>query len=175
MHHECIYGLAKVMSRESDMTSSVAVTHETRKRGVWWAFPFHQVLSTIGVLALAGVLTFVFTSSPRARGILTETPYFPVQIILAFFMGLVLPRFLRHWLMKWVWVLPFLILCVSFVLTPLPTVTKLDRFFGWGCRPEFGCFVQLAVTLPFYTAVSYSVAALLRAAIQGRKQQHEAK
>lgn len=163
------------MSKENDMTTAVAVAQDTRKDGVWWAFPFHQILSTIGVLALAGLLTFVFSPSQRARWILTETPYFPVQIALAFFIGLVLPRVLRHWLMKWVWVLPFLILCVSFMLTPLPIVGRIERFFAWGCRPELGCFIQLAVTLPFYTAASYSVAAFLRGAIQGHRRQHEAK
>lgn len=122
------------------------------------------------MLALAGLLAFVFSSSQRARWILTETPYFPVQIGLAFLTGLMLPRFLRHWLMKWVWVLPFLILCVSFILTPLPLVGKIERFFGWGCRPELRCFVQLAVTLPFYTAASYALAAFLRGAIQRQRQ-----
>jgi hypothetical protein len=157
------------------MSTSVAIAHNTRRKGVWWAFPFHQILSTIGVLALAGLLTFVFSPSQRARWILTETPYFPAQIALASFLGVVLPRFLCHWLMKWVWVIPFLILCISFILTPLPIMGRFERFFGWGCRPELGCFVQLAVTLPFYTAASYSVAAFLRGAIRTHKRQHEAK
>ena len=174
MHHECIYSVAKAMSRENDMTT-VAVAQDTPRKGAWWAVPFHQLLSTLGLGALAGLLTFSLLPSSRARWILTETPYFPVQVVLAFFMGLVLPRFLRHWLMKWVWVLPFSILCISFILTPLPIVGRIERFFGWGCRPELGCFVQLAVTLPFYTAASYSAAASLRSAIQRHGQQHEAK
>jgi hypothetical protein len=155
------------------MTISAAVMRDTWKKGVWWAFPFHQLLSTVGVLALAGLLTFVFSPSQRARWILTEVPCFPVQVALAFFIGLALPRFLRHRLMKWVWVLPFLILCVSFILTPLPIVGRIERFFGWGCRPELRCFVQLAVTLPFYTAASYSAAALLNSAIQRQRRRHE--
>jgi len=159
--------------QEINMTISAAVMQDTREKGVWWAFPFHQILSTVGVLALAGFLTFILSPSTRARWILTETPYFPVQIVLALFIGFVLPRFLRHRLMQWVWVLPFSILCVSFVLTPLPLVGRFERYFGWGCRPELRCFVQLAVTLPFYTAASYSVAAFLRSTIQRRKQQHE--
>lgn len=166
MHH----GVA----RESD--TSVLVAQGAWKKGVLWAFPFHETLSTLGVLALAGFLTFFFLPSQRASWILTEIPYFPVQIPLAFLIGLVLPRFLRHWLMKWVWVLPFLILCVSFVLTPLPIAGRINHFLGWGCRPELRCFDQLAVTLPFYTAASYSGAAFLREAIQKhRPQRHEAK
>src|SRR3954470_6270950 len=85
----------------------------------------------------------------RVAGSIGSLLYFPVQIALTSFVGLVIPRFLRHWLMKWVWVLPFLILCVSFLLTPLPIVDRIERYFGWGCRPELGCVVQLAVTLPF--------------------------
>jgi len=155
------------------MTTSAAVAQDARKKGVWWAFPFHQLLSTVGIPVLAALFTFAVSSPARARWVLTETPYFPVQIGVALFMGLVLPRFLRHWLMRWVWVLPFTILCVSFILTPLPLVGRFERYFGWGCRPELRCFVQLAVTLPFYTAVSYSVAAFLRSAIERRKQQLE--
>jgi len=173
VHHECIYGVAKVMSERENMTTLPAVMRDTRKRGVWWAFPFHQILSTIGVLALAGLLTFIVSPPPRARWILTETPYFPVQIALAFLIGLVLPRFLRHWLMQWVWVLPFSILCVSFIATPLPLAGRFERYFGWGCRPELGCFVQLAVTLPFYAAASYALAAFLRSTIQKQRGRHE--
>lgn len=156
--------------RERDienMTTSPAVM--PRKKGVWWAFPFHQILSTVGVLVLAGFLTFTVSPLPRARWILTETPYFPVQIALAFLVGLVLPRFLRHWLMEWVWVLPFSILCVSFTLTRLPLVDRFERYFGWGCRPELGCFVQLGVTLPLYAAASYALAAFLRSTIHRHK------
>jgi len=167
------YGVAKVMSGRENMTTSPAVMRDTWNRGVWWAFPLHQILSTVGVLALAGLLTFIVSPLPRARWILTETPYFPVQIALAFLIGLVLPRFLRHWLMQWVWVLPFLILCVSFVLTPLPLVDRFEHYFGWGCRPELGCFVQLAVTLPFYAAAAYALAAFLRSTIQRQREQHE--
>jgi hypothetical protein len=143
------------------------------KTGSWWTFPIHQIISTVGVLVLAGFLTFTTSSASRARWILTETPYFPVQIGLAFFIGFVLRRYLRHQVMQWVWVLPFLILFVSFVLTPLPLVGRLDRFFGRGCRPELGCFVQLAVTLPFYTAVSYSLSAFLSRKLQKHPHQHE--
>lgn len=154
------------------VTSAVNMRDSRKKKGIWWAFPFHQILSTVGVIAVAGLLTFILSSSTRARWILTETPYFPVQIALALLIGFVLPRFLRHWLMYWVWVIPFLILCVSFILTPLPLAGRFGRYFGWDCRPEFRCFVQLAVTLPFYTAMAYSLTSFLRSAIQRRKQQH---
>lgn len=153
------------------MTSSVGAGQSHRWTGLWWTFPLHQIMSSLGVPVLAGFLTFAITSVSRARWILTETPYFPVQIGLAFVIGFVLQRYLGHRVMQWVWVLPFLILSVSFVQTPLPFVARLDRYFGWGCRPELRCFVQLAVTLPFYAAVSYSLAAFLGRALQRHPQQ----
>lgn len=154
------------------MTSSVAQEQIQRRAGLWWAFPLHQLLSTVGVLILAGFLTFATLSPSRARWILTGTPYFPVQIVIAFFIGFVFQHYLRHRVMEWVWVLPFLILCVSVALTPLPLVGRFDRYFGWGCRPELHCFVQLAATLPFYTTASYSLAAFLSRTLRRNKQQH---
>ena len=145
-----------------------------RETGSWWALPLHQIMSTAGVLVLAGFLTFATSSAAQARWILTETPYFPVQIGLAFVIGFVLQGYLRHRLMLWVWLLPFLILSVSFILTPLPFVSRIERYFDRGCRPEFRCFVQLAVTLPFYTAASYSFAAFLSRKLKRRSKQDEA-
>jgi|SRR5581483_3458467 len=140
----------------------------------WWVLPFHQIISTLGVIVLAGFLAFTTSSASRARLILTETPYFPVQIGLAFVIGFALQRCLRHRIMRWVWVLPSLILLVSFVLTPLSFVGRLQHYFGRGCKPEFRCFVQLSVTLPFYAAASYSLAAFLSSRFYKRLRQHEA-
>ena len=126
-----------------------------------WTLPLHQITSTLGVLLLAGFVTFSTFSVSRARWILTETPYFPVQIGLAFVVGFVVQYYWRHWVMLWVWLVPLLVLLVSFILTPLPFVGRVERYFGWACRPEFRCFAQLAVTLPFYAATSYSFGAFL--------------
>jgi hypothetical protein len=142
--------------------------------GSSWVLPFHQIISTLGVMVLAGFLAFATSSASRARWILTETPYFPVQIGLAFVIGVALQRCLRHRIMQWVWVLPSLILLVSFILTPLPFVGRLQHYFGRGCKLEFRCFVQLSVTLPFYAAASYSLAAFLSRILHRRLRQHEA-
>jgi len=129
--------------------------------GLWWAFPLHQLLSTVGVSFFATCLTFVISHSSQARQILTETPYFPIQIGLAFFIGFLPPTHQRQRVMEWVWVLPFLVLCVCFSQTHIPLPMRIDHYFGRGCRPELRCFVQLAVTLPFYTSSAYSLAAFL--------------
>ena len=149
------------------------VTRTERKKGLWWALPFHQLLSTLGTGVLAGFLAFSILPPSRARWLLTATPYFPIQIALGFLIGFTLPRFLRHWLMEWMWLLPFVILSTSFVLTPLPLVGRFEHYFGWSCRPELRCFVQLGVTLPFYAATSYSLGAFARRKIQEHGHQRE--
>lgn len=143
------------------MSSFASAAKIENKAVTWWWFLLHQFLSTIGVSVLAAFLVSVITGPSRARWILTETPYFPIQITLAFLFGFALRRYRRHRAMEWVWVIPLLILCVCLAITPLPFVVRFQRYFGWACRPESRCFVQLAVTLPFYTAASYSLAAFL--------------
>ena len=141
----------------------------------WGWFLLHQILSTIGISIVAGFFVFAVSEPSRAHWILTETPYFPLQIVLAFMLGFTLRRRLRHESMLWVWVVPFLILCICFAVTPLPFVDRLQRYFGRACGPQLRCFVQLAVTLPFYTAVSYALAALLRTRLQSGTEHEAAK
>lgn len=136
------------------------------KKDVWWALPFHQVLSTIGIIVLAAFGVFSIAPPAQAHRILTGSPYFPAQVALALLTGLILPHGIRHWAMHWVWILPFLIVCVSFALTPLPVAGRFEYYFGWGCRPELRCFNQLAVTLPFYTSAAYSLAAFSRSTVE---------
>ena len=59
---------------------------------------------------------FLFGHSyPRKTfySLVSESPYFPVQIIFALTLGWLLGRVLRHRSMVWVWVLPLAILCYS--------------------------------------------------------------
>jgi hypothetical protein len=155
------------------MTASVVVSQNQRKKGVWWAFPFHQLLSTVGISVLAALNYFrclislassldpdrnALFSNTDSAGILhrIRSPALSSSLADEVDLGA-----------------SFLDLMYSFVLTPLPLVGRTQRYFGWGCRPELRCFVQLAVTLPFYTAASYSLAAFLSRTIQKHKQQHE--
>ena len=155
------------------MTDSAKGGQIHREAGLWWTFLLHQLQSTLGILVLAGFLTFSVSTPSRAHRILTETPYFPVQIVLALCVGFGLRRYMRDWVMEWVWVLPFLILCVAFARTHLPFGNALEYFFGRGCRPEFHCVDQLAITLPFYAATSYSVGAFLSRHLKGHTQENE--
>lgn len=138
-------------------------------------FLMHQVIATIGILVVTPLVTGLVFDCLRLFGLtyslnylhslLTDAPYFPLQIALALLLGWVLSRWLHHRSMLWVWLLPLAVLSLAFTALPtvasLPFQSRLSHFFGWGCRPENRCFDQLAITLPFYIAVAYSAGALL--------------
>jgi hypothetical protein len=138
-------------------------------------FLLHQFVGTVGVMALAGLVTSVVISTLRWLGwpiqghdlsrILTQIPYFPVQITLALIFGWLLSRRFRHFEMLWVWVIPALFL--GYLIIALPTTAaaiardwRFSHFFGRECRVERHCFDQLGATLPFYVSVAYSLGAL---------------
>jgi len=147
-------------------------------------FALHQFIGMYGipftaplVFSLTFKLLFLFGRSyPRKTfySIVSETPYFPVQIIFALTLGWLLGRALRHRSMVWVWVLPFAILCYSLatatVLIPewasvlaRPGVgqSRFSHYFGWGCQPAAHCLDQLLITMPFYSSLAYSIGAVL--------------
>jgi hypothetical protein len=147
-------------------------------------FLVHQVISTWGVAGFAYFLTSSIFELSATLGkplstrslhwILTETPYFPIQIAIGFCFGWQLWRRFNLRLMAWVWVLPFLILCYGILAGPIsspeftsvlfqagPKQSWLSHYFGSGCRPVDHCFDQLVITMPFYASASYSLGALL--------------
>jgi hypothetical protein len=110
-----------------------------------------------------------------AHWILTETPFFPVQILLGLSSGFLLGRRLMHRVMRWTWTVPALSLVLAIVLAPVfqrpisgPTFTRLGYFFGPGCLPQNHCLDQLVVTMPFYAAVAYSLGAVVARMTRGR-------
>jgi len=164
-----------------EKTSAGGHWHSRRKPVL--VFLLHQIIAVIGVPVAApwayvlciGVLglfgrTIYMTHFHR---ILTETPYFPVQILFGLFLGWFLGVYLRHRSMLWVWVLPFAVMCFVFAAFPfigqlalshyadLSSSSRLSHFFGWGCQPKNHCLDQLMITLPFYSAVAYSLGGLL--------------
>jgi len=162
------------------MKDSIKGRPGTRSRlGLVLVFSMHQVISTIGVLVVAGFL--IFSSIPlirlwqptfgtrQARWILTETHYFPVQTVLALLLGGVIGVWSKNRAILWVWVLPFLFLSCAIVFSTRVSAAAgfsvdqslMSRFFGCGCAPQNRCFDQLVFTLPFYTASCYSLGALL--------------
>ncbi|MGH9709446.1 MAG: hypothetical protein ACRD37_02735 [Candidatus Acidiferrales bacterium] len=161
--------------------------HEDRQRAKTFAivagtFVVHQFVATLGTIATASELAALPFQLFRIFGrpvsahyfhwILTQTPYFPVQALLALILGWLFSQPLRYRVMFWVWVLPCGILCYALVAipnlfpaltaqVPQPSQTPFSHYFGYGCRPENHCIDQLAITLPFYTSVAYSMGALM--------------
>lgn len=144
-------------------------------------FAFHQMLGTWGIaffayylgssiFELLGVLGRTY-SMRSLHWILTETPFFPVQVILGLYFGWLLGRRFKYRAMLWVWIIPALILCYAVVAVPTltPQATSvlaqtggpLSHYFGWGCQPKDRCLDQLLITMPFYVAVAYSIGAWL--------------
>jgi len=148
------------------------------------AFALHQFIGTWGIAFLAafgvfGLFDFLAAISPWkpsmrfVHWILTENPFYPVQIVAGLYFGWMLGRRLQHRSMLWIWVLPLAILCYWFAALHLPgesasifarhaTVQdRLSFYFGWGCQPRAHCIVQLMITMPFYASVAYSLGALV--------------
>jgi hypothetical protein len=112
-------------------------------------------------------------SYPRKTfySIVSESPYFPIQIIFAVILGWLLGRVFRLRSMAWIWVLPLAILCYSVaarVLNPASVLTSFgvgqswfSHYFGWGCRPADRCLDQLVITMPFYSSLAYSIGVAL--------------
>jgi hypothetical protein len=117
-----------------------------------------------------------------AHWILTENPYYPIQILLGFYFGWTLYRRYRHRSMLWVWVLPLMLLCFGVTtFTPEwksvlegPRTSTVSHYFGWegtvqrGSCPSATCMDQLLTTMPFYAAAAYSMGAWF-----GRKHQQQ--
>jgi hypothetical protein len=161
-----------------ELTASTSVPTSSSPRSTISSvlvFATHQVVATIGILVLVNLATTAVADSlqyllPRfsiryAYWILTETPFYPLQIAAGLLNGYLVGRRWRHREMLWVWILPTLLLCLAFAalrdIRALPLAARISHFFGWGCRPAVGCLDQLEFTLPFYSALCYSSGALL--------------
>jgi hypothetical protein len=157
-------------------------------------FALHQFIGTWGIAFLAAFGLFelfdlLATISPWKASvrfvhwILTENPFYPVQIVAGLYFGWLLGRRLQHRCMLWIWIFPLAILAYAFAATPLvsPYASVLLRpdsvqarvsfYFGWGCQPRERCIDQLLITMPFYASVAYSFGALLarKASVKARE------
>jgi hypothetical protein len=148
------------------------------------AFVLHQFIGMYGIPFTAplvfslGFKFLYFFGHPYSNrsfySIVSETPYFPVQIVFAALLGCLLGRSLPHKSILWVWVLPSALLGYAFFAGPmadfeytsvlagrLSVQSRLSHFFGWGCRPQAHCLDQLVITLPFYSSLAYSAGAFV--------------
>ena len=147
-------------------------------------FVLHQFVGTWGVAFLAGFgLSSLFDVLPAfgrwkpsmrfVHWVLTENPFYPIQIVAGLYFGWLLGRRFQHRSMLWIWILPLAILAYAFVATPVVSPwasilirpdtlqSRLSFYFGWGCQPRARCIDQLLITMPLYASVSYSLGALL--------------
>jgi hypothetical protein len=139
-------------------------------------FLVHLIVGTVGVPVAAAAVTFAVVrllhqffpalGSRTAPWILTETPYFPVQIAVGLLPGFLLGRLYRHRAMQWMWTMPAVAIALLMLFVPLRPVivsgieiTKAQHFFGWACLPQNHCFDQVAFTLPLYAAGAYALGA----------------
>lgn len=145
-------------------------------------FSLHQFIGMYGIpytaplvfsLGFKFLLLFGRSYSQRTfHSIVSEKPYFPVQIIFALILGWLFGRTLRNRSMVWVWVLPLAILGYSLVTARvlIPTSvfaspgvfqSRFSHYFGSGCQPAAHCLDQLLITMPFYSSLAYSMGAAL--------------
>lgn len=147
-------------------------------------FVLHQLVGTWGIAFLVAFGLFelfdiVATISPwkpamrSVHWILTENPFYPMQIVVGLYFGWLFGRHFQHRCMLWIWVFPLTILVYAFLATPLispyasmllrpdSVQARLSFYFGWGCQPRESCIDQLLITMPFYASVAYSLGALL--------------
>lgn len=119
----------------------------------------------MGIPAAAAFVTLSNVAPRAAHWILTETPFFPIQILLGLVVGFWLSRRFGHRVMLWTWTVPALVLIAAILFLPPDfssgELTHGERFFGWSCLPQNHCIDQLVVTMPFYSAVAYSVGAFV--------------
>lgn len=161
-------------------TSSESVPDDS-KVTVGLVFLMHQVIAT-GILFFSGTMAvWLAADLPRIIGIgihqsfirsVTRPPFFPAQILWAFFLGWSLSGCLRHRSMSWVWVLPSVVLGWLFIRFPncpanlfrnacLDSPSAYSLFFGPNCAPGGSCLYQLYFTYPFLAAAAYSLGAFL--------------
>jgi hypothetical protein len=159
------------------MQNSAVQSRQTRFKRILF-FVLHQLISTIGVVAISGVLCFSFVAilhtwypsltSRQASWLLTEVPGFPFQILTGLVAGFLLARITRTRSVLLVWIVPLLFLCFGALIVVHPTSSTLAHLFGDACGPADHCFDQILFTLPFLASLAYTVGAVL-----GRSQFHK--
>jgi hypothetical protein len=127
----------------------------------------HQIISTLGVTILSGVLVFavagiihiITPSTFRASWLLTEVPGFPVQFLVAVGLGCLLGNPARSRTPLLVWIPPLGFLAFGASIVTHPRSSAFGYLIGNSCKPSQHCFDQLLFTLPFVAAFGYSIGA----------------
>jgi hypothetical protein len=144
------------------------------KTSVRWVglYMLHLLIATLGVALataalLEGILKPLLSPDGHARLVsITTGPYYALEIVLAGFAGYFSYGLLKGNHRFWVWILPTVYLAIKIMLwTPSSVLgdhnwhTTLAHFFV-GTPPRYP---EGNITIPFYTALSYTFGALLDA------------
>lgn len=133
-------------------------------------YAVHLLAGTVGVilpvfLMLVTVDPAVIESFRPLVDFLFGEPFFPLDILLGFFLAFCLNRRLGHGFARWVWILPAIRLAYTIATWNLHVYSTLSywediwvELFGSGGSSTEGVYL-LRVTLPFYTSVAYSLGA----------------
>jgi hypothetical protein len=113
---------------------SIANENTIKNVGLFLA---HVVFSWLVLPVAAAFLTMSEITPRAAHWILTETPFFPLQIFLGLVVGFWLSRRFAHSVMLWTWIVPALALIAAILFLP-PSfsgvgLARSARFFGWRC------------------------------------------
>jgi hypothetical protein len=170
---------------------------DTKKSGTLRSiviFAAHQFIGSLGVVYLStfivsmfgGSLTTIYElfghsfSAQPLHWIMTETPYFPIQVAIGMGLGWTLYRRLHHSSMLWAWVVPLLILLYAVIAIPASETasvfnqsegirSRLSHYFGWGCQLRDRCYDQILITLPSCAALAYSIGATLARKMESKR------
>jgi hypothetical protein len=128
----------------------------------------HQFICPYALLITTETITFwvigvLHGTASTASYILTGTPYYPIQIAVGAFTGLLVGRYFGWPLTRWIWVLPLTILLASMIFVPPPHgVSLFGYWFGWpGASGHVFPPLQPGITMPFYLSATYSIFSLL--------------
>ncbi len=141
-------------------------------------------LGTYGSVAAAALLVLPvllfarLAHSQTAVNILSaavDRPYFPLQSVVALAVGFAVAVRFRQGKPMWIWVWPLVQVVLSIVLHKPPSVMQSftasvwQTYFNWGC----GCsatLLQWQVMSAVYTALAFSLGALVRYGLTDRRQ-----
>lgn len=96
-----------------------------------------------------------------------DRPYFPLQTVVAFAVGLLFAKRLREGKPALVWVLPVVLFVAGvFIVSEQRGAFETFEIFVWGRFFDWGCncsatLLQWQVMMPLYTSIAFSIAAFL--------------
>ena len=133
--------------------------------------------NAVGLLLSLPFLAYAYLTHTEAGidvfAALMDRPYFPLQVTIAFAIGLMTFRWFKEGGVRLVWILPVIQAVVAVAVfvsrfNPKGWDDYWAVFFDWGC----GCSATLpqwTVMLPLYTSVAFAIGASIRGGFTASK------